>query len=104
MRVARRPTVFSFASTSHHLRLSRASAFVALRVVPLAMEYPTEIPELETRLLEEGRALVKLRQPPREARGNLAGSGPRHKRAQMIEAGGRSPRPGARRRGPAGRR
>src|SRR5512140_1692077 len=79
MRVARRPTVFSFASTSHHFRPFRASAFVALWVVPLAMEYPAEIPKkLETRLLEEGRALVKRRRPPRR-RGNLAGSRVRHK-------------------------
>src|SRR6266542_4664055 len=108
MRVARRPTVFSFASTSHHFRPWRASAFVALRVVPLAMEYPAEAPKLpkklETRLLEEGRALVKRRQvvlslprgPSSAARGrftaaggNLAGSARTHK---LLPKPGHHPR------------
>src|SRR6266496_2200272 len=102
-RVASRPTVFSFASTSHHFRPLRASAFVALWVVPLAMESPAEVllgagtarrppAKLETRLLEEGRVLVKHGGTP-ESRGNVAGSCRAHKRRRQTAR--RSPRRGS---------
>src|SRR5689334_19957831 len=85
MRVATRPTVCSFASTSHHFRAFWASAFVALWVVPLAMDEPAGIPKLETRLLEEGRALVKRGPRPRDGSGARGRRCTRSSRAPQVQ-------------------
>src|SRR5512132_3069564 len=96
MRVARRPTVFSLASTSHHFRLLNASAFVALWVVPLAMGNPAES-RIGTRLLEEGRREVKGHGPaPRAPRAGappglplLRAAEPRAERGHDVRRGRR---------------